>query len=48
MVEVEESWYMSGGGINAPKSANAHKAQFLWGNIYIESKGKTRFFKTWK
>ena len=46
--EVVESWYLSGGGSKAPNIANDIRAQFLWGNRYIQSKRKMLYFKTWK
>ena len=46
--EVVESWYLSGGGAKAPKSANDIRAQFLWGNRYIQTKEKRYISKPGK
>ena len=46
--EVIYSWYLSGGGNKTPKSTNDIRSQHIWGNRFIQSKGKTLFFKAWK
>ena len=46
--EVIYCWHLSGGGNKAPKNANDFKTEILWGNKFIQSKGKAIYFKNWK
>ena len=46
--EVIYCWHLSGGGNKAPKNANDFRTEILWGNRFIQSKGKTIYFKNWK
>ena len=46
--EVITSWHECGGGKKAPQSAADIRKEIIWGNKYIQSKGKTLFFRHWK
>lgn len=46
--EVIKSWHLCGGGKKAPQNAAEIRKEILWGNKFIQSKGKTLFFKHWK
>ena len=42
------SCYVSGGSSKTPKSTNDIRSQHIWGNRFIQLRGKTLFFKAWK
>ena len=46
--EVIKSWHLCGGGKTAPQGANDIRKEIIWGNKFIQAKGKTLFFKSWK
>ena len=46
--EVITSWHECGGGKKAPQSAADIRKEIIWGNKYIQCKGKTLFFRHWK
>ena len=45
--EVISGWISCGGGLKAPQSHTEIRKQMIWGNKYIQTKGKTLFFKNW-
>lgn len=45
--EVLKSWHLCGGGKKAPQNAYDIRKEIIWGNKYIQSKGKTLYFKNW-
>ena len=46
--EVIYSWYLSDGGNKTHKSTSDIRSRHIWGNRFIQSRGKTLFFKAWK
>lgn len=46
--DVILAWHLCGGGLKAPQNANEIRQQILWGNKYIQSRGKTLFMSSWK
>ena len=46
--QVIYCWHLSGGGNKAPKNVGDIRTQILWGNKYIQNKGKTLLFTHWK
>ena len=46
--EVLLAWHLCGGGLKAPQNANEIRQQLLWGNKYIQSRGKTLLMDNWK
>ena len=46
--QVIYCWHLSGGGNKAPKNVSDIRTQILWGNKYIQNKGKTLLFTHWK
>ena len=45
--EVISGWISCGGGLKAPQGQTEIRKQMIWGNKYIQSKGKTLFYKMW-
>ena len=45
--EVIFSWHSCGGGLKAPQSEAEIRKQLIWGNKYIQTKGKTIFYENW-
>lgn len=45
--EVILSWRSCGGGLKAPQNEAEIRQQIIWGNKYIQTKGKTIFYKNW-
>ena len=45
--EVISSWISCGRGLKAPQSQTEIRKQLIWGNKYIQTKGKTLFYKNW-
>ena len=45
--EVILSWHSCGGGLKAPQSEAEIRKQLIWGNKYIQTKGKTIFYENW-
>ena len=39
------AWHQCGGGLKAPQEPKEIRQEIIWGNKYIQSKGKTLFFK---
>ena len=46
--EVILSWHLCGGGQKAPQDANDIRKEMIWGNKFVQSKGKTLYYKHWK
>ena len=46
--EVILSWHLCGGGQKAPQDANDIRKEMIWGNKFIQCKGKTLYYKHWK
>ena len=44
---VITSWHECGGGKKSPQSAADIRKEIIWGNKYIQTKGKTIYFKHW-
>ena len=42
--EVIESWHLCGGGRKAPQNANDIRRELIWGNKFIQTRGKTLFY----
>ena len=40
-------WHECGGGKQSPQSAADIRKEIIWGNKYIQIKGKTIYFKLW-
>ena len=47
-VEVLLVWHLCGEGLKAPQNANEIRQQLIWGNKYIQSRGKTLFVDNWE
>ena len=41
-------WHLCGGGQKAPQDANDIRKEIIWGNKFIQTKGKTLYYKHWK
>ena len=46
--EVIHSWHLCGGGKKALLDANDIRKEIIWGNKFIQSRGKTFYYKHWK
>lgn len=46
--DVIKSWHLCGGGRKAPQNALDIRKEIIWGNKFIQSKGKTLYFKNWE
>lgn len=46
--EAIVAWHQCGGGKKAPQNALDIRQELIWGNNFIQSKGKTLFFANWK
>ena len=46
--EEIHSWHLCGGGQKASRNVADIRQEILWGNRFIQSKGKTLLFKHWK
>ena len=42
------SWHLCGGGSKAPQDISNIRQQLIWGNKFIQTKGRTLFFENWK
>lgn len=45
--EMISGWHLCGGGQKAPQSDLDVRQEFIWGNKYIQHKGKTLYFYHW-
>lgn len=46
--EVILGWHSCGGGRKAPQNAEDIRKEPLWGNKFLQTKGKTLYYKHWK
>lgn len=47
-LNVVQCWHLCGGGCKTPQSAYEIRQEMIWGNKFIQSKGKTLFFNNWR
>ena len=46
--DLIHSWHLCGGGQKAPQDANDIRKEIIWGNKFIQTRGKTLYYKHWK
>lgn len=46
--DVIHGWHLCGGGRKAPQSAYDIRREIIWGDKFIQSKGRVLYLKNWE